>query len=223
LIKYLRDHDYNGYLLLAFVPKNKRADVAVILAFDYQISAIKSVTSEVMTALIRLAWWRESIEEIYAGKTVREQPVLLAMAEVVRKYNIPHEYFERYFNAKESLFECEEEEGLPEDIYSYAHNAGAINLAIAKIIDASDSDEIIKAGAIAELSNFSYNAKAMELAAIMISQMRNHAPALPTIFVKQVVLAHYAMKNMNQTKHYNEFIISIMRLKRLCVVLFCRL
>lgn len=57
-----------------------------------------------MAGHIRLGWWRDQIEAIYAGRTV-ESPAARALAEAVRGYALPEDVFETCLDARALDFE----------------------------------------------------------------------------------------------------------------------
>jgi len=57
-----------------------RADVVVLYALNHLLARIAPSVSEPMMGHIRLAWWREAIEELAAGKPARAHPVVEALA-----------------------------------------------------------------------------------------------------------------------------------------------
>lgn len=57
-----------------------RADVVALYAFNHALARISEQVSEAMMGHIRLAWWREAIDELFAGQAARAHPGVLAMA-----------------------------------------------------------------------------------------------------------------------------------------------
>ncbi len=88
-----------------FFPEAIRRDMLVLFAFQHEIAVLSSQISEPMIGMIRLAWWKEAIEEIYAGKRVREHPVLQALADIVRRHCIPQPVFIGLIAARERDFD----------------------------------------------------------------------------------------------------------------------
>ena len=66
-----------------------RADVIALYALNYELSRAAEVASQPLIGEIRLAWWREAVEEICEGRPVRRHPVALALAEAVRRRGLP--------------------------------------------------------------------------------------------------------------------------------------
>jgi phytoene synthase len=57
-----------------------RADLIALYALDHELARIPRVVRDPLMGEIRLAWWREGLEEIAAGKAPRAHPVLQALA-----------------------------------------------------------------------------------------------------------------------------------------------
>ena len=78
----------------------KRADVVALYAFDYELRrAVEATTSPIM-AEIRLTWWGEALDEIYAGGPVRRHPVTEALEGAVARGDIPRELLDRAVEAR---------------------------------------------------------------------------------------------------------------------------
>lgn len=58
-----------------------RADLIALYALDHELTRIPQIVSNPLMGEIRLTWWREGLEEIAEGKTVRAHPVLRAIAD----------------------------------------------------------------------------------------------------------------------------------------------
>lgn len=97
----LRLHDPDRFLITLLLPASVREALWALFAFNYEIAKTREVVTETQLGLIRLQWWREGIDEIYAGKSVREHAVLLALQDVIQAYDLPKEHFERLIYARE--------------------------------------------------------------------------------------------------------------------------
>ena len=62
-----------------------RADVIALYALNYELSRAAEVASQPLIGEMRLAWWREALDEIYEGRPVRRHPAAQALAEAVRR------------------------------------------------------------------------------------------------------------------------------------------
>ncbi len=81
--------DYERYCISLFLPEEVRPSAWAVLAFNDELGRIPFITQEPMVAAMRLTWWRERIEALYAGEPPRKHEVLLAMDEAIRKHVLP--------------------------------------------------------------------------------------------------------------------------------------
>src|SRR5215469_14970852 len=58
-----------------------RADVVAVYALDAELAGVARRITQPMLGEIRLAWWREALEELAAGGPARAHPALLALAD----------------------------------------------------------------------------------------------------------------------------------------------
>ncbi len=82
----VRKSDQDRWLASRFIADPQaRADVIALYAFDHVLARVPVMTSEPLMGEIRLTWWSEALDEIYAGGAVRGHPVSLALAEAVHR------------------------------------------------------------------------------------------------------------------------------------------
>ena len=84
----VRTHDLDRYLASLFMAEDKRAHVLALYAFNAEISRIAGQASEPQMAEIRLQWWLDSVEGIYAGEG-QSHPVAMALAEAIKFGDLP--------------------------------------------------------------------------------------------------------------------------------------
>jgi len=77
-----------------------RADVIAIYAFDHELARAPRVTSQSMLGEIRLAWWREALDEIFEARAVRAHPTAQALARAVARHSLPRESLEMMLDAR---------------------------------------------------------------------------------------------------------------------------
>lgn len=70
-------------LCLAYAPANMRPYYAALLGFDAALGQAFKATNEVGLIQIRLAWWRDQLEE----STVRE-PVIVGLHDMIRTHDV---------------------------------------------------------------------------------------------------------------------------------------
>lgn len=77
----VRRVDPDRWLASRFIADPKaRADVIALFAFNYELARVAGGVSNALMGEIRLTWWRETMEEIAAGKTPRKHPNVEAIA-----------------------------------------------------------------------------------------------------------------------------------------------
>ncbi|MGH7024229.1 MAG: squalene/phytoene synthase family protein [Caulobacteraceae bacterium] len=86
----------------------RRAQVVALYALDHELARAALVTSNPLAAEIRLVWWRETLEEIFAGGPARRHPVAAALAGAVRERNLPPEPFAEMIEARIAALEVVE-------------------------------------------------------------------------------------------------------------------
>src|SRR3982750_2661447 len=78
--------DPDRWLSSRFVAdRESRADVVALYAFDGELARAPRVASNALLGEIRLAWWREALDEIYGARAVRRHPVADALSDAVRR------------------------------------------------------------------------------------------------------------------------------------------
>jgi phytoene/squalene synthetase len=86
-------------LATSFLAPEARAGMITLILFTHELARARQAVSEPMLAAIRLQWWREALDEIYTGKTVRAQPTALALAETIRAFDLPRPWFDDMIDA----------------------------------------------------------------------------------------------------------------------------
>jgi phytoene synthase len=82
----VRRADPDRWLASRFIADvEARADVIALYAFEHVLARVPAMVSEPLMGEIRLTWWSEALDEIYAGGVVRSHPVSLALARAVRR------------------------------------------------------------------------------------------------------------------------------------------
>jgi NADH dehydrogenase [ubiquinone] 1 alpha subcomplex assembly factor 6 len=140
-LETLRTSDRARYLCTLWAPKAHRPALAALHAFCTELSRIRGLVSEPMLGEIRLAWWREAIEGVYADKP-REHPVLQALTQTSVKNIILLSEMHALIEARESeIFEAPMMSVADVEIFA-AQTAGAQNRLVAKIVGAQIDQQL---------------------------------------------------------------------------------
>lgn len=96
----LRQHDPDRFRFALFAPPERRDALFALYAFNHEVAKTRESVSESMIGAIRLQWWRESIEGIYAGSP-RQHEVVLPLADLVAAHELPRAPFDALIDARE--------------------------------------------------------------------------------------------------------------------------
>src|ERR1700722_17320048 len=96
----LRRHDRDRYQTALFAPADRRRALFVLYAFNYEVARIREAVHEPMLGLIRLQWWRDALEEIYAGARPRRHEIVAPLAAAIRAHGLSQAYFTALLDAR---------------------------------------------------------------------------------------------------------------------------
>lgn len=97
--RQVEQFDNDRYLCAAYAAPERREGLIALYAFNLDVARIREQMREPLLAQIRLQWWRDTVESIFAGNTP-SQPVAAALAETVRRYAINAGDIERYLDGR---------------------------------------------------------------------------------------------------------------------------
>jgi hypothetical protein len=95
----LRRGDPDRFLSAMTAPPDRRERLFALYAFNLELARIRAVASEPMLGLIRLQWWRETVEGIYAGAP-RAHEVVGPLAETIAAADLPQAPFQGMIDAR---------------------------------------------------------------------------------------------------------------------------
>lgn len=131
----VRQYDPDRFLCAMFAPAGRREDLLALAAFNIELARVREQVSETMLGRIRLQWWREAVDSIFAGAPRRHQ-VVEALARAVHRHGLDRATLERMIDTREADLE----EGPPADmaaLEAYAEGtAGALAALSLRVLDA---------------------------------------------------------------------------------------
>jgi phytoene synthase len=77
-----------------------RADLIALYAFNHELARATEAAREPLVQEIRLTWWREALDEVFAGRPSRRHPVVETLAETIRRRELPPAPFETMIEAR---------------------------------------------------------------------------------------------------------------------------
>lgn len=122
LFDMAKAHDYDRFLCALYGDKDLRPILITLIALNYELGKIRETVSEPMVGDIKLAWWREAIEGIFAGK-VRNQTILQSLDSINSKHGLDEKLLLEMVEAREVDFEDSPMDNF-EDLRSYALKTG---------------------------------------------------------------------------------------------------
>jgi phytoene synthase len=97
----VRQADPDRWLASRFIADPaSRADVVALYALNIELAHIAEAVREPLMGEIRLTWWREAIEELFAGRPPRRHPVVEALAPAIRRGALPAAPLETMIEAR---------------------------------------------------------------------------------------------------------------------------
>lgn len=97
----VRTHDSDRYATVLFAPAASRAALFALYAFNVEIAKTREVVSQLLVGSMRLQWWRDTLDGLFAGEPRRHE-VALALAAAVRRHGLDRALLERLVDAREA-------------------------------------------------------------------------------------------------------------------------
>ncbi len=132
-LESIRRVDRARYLLCLLAPMRYRPALWAIHAFNVAISRIPETVSEPILGQIRLQWWRDAIASIYVNGTSPVHPILDALKDVIPRYRLSLQSFERILNARERDLE-DWRPATIQDLEDYARDTAGEILALSMAV-----------------------------------------------------------------------------------------
>lgn len=134
----VRRVDPDRWLASRFIADSAaRAGVVALYALDRELTRAGAVTSNALTAEIRLVWWREALDEIFAAGQQRRHPTAEALAATVGAFRLQREPFEAMIEARIGALETPPSDAVSAMAWAQATQGGLARLA-AEILGAGD-------------------------------------------------------------------------------------
>lgn len=99
--RFVRRHDHDRFLTALFAPRARRESLFALYAFNYEVAKTAEVVSEPILGQIRLQWWRERLDDIFAGAPPASHEVLEPLAAAIRAHKLTRAHFDRVVAARE--------------------------------------------------------------------------------------------------------------------------
>ncbi|MCR9219653.1 MAG: squalene/phytoene synthase family protein [Alphaproteobacteria bacterium] len=128
--RIVRRADPDRFLSAIAAPAAARPALFALYALNAEVAKVRDVVSEAMLGDIRLQWWREAVEECFAGRPRRHE-VVRALADAVAAARPDPALFEALIDARARDLDDAPIESLADyEAYARATSGGVIRLAV---------------------------------------------------------------------------------------------
>ena len=138
--RMVRRHDRDRFLTTLFAPAAERQALLALYAFNHEVAKTREVVSEPMLGRIRLQWWRDSLDQIYAGAPARRHEVVGPLAAAIERRALTRGHFDALIDARERDLEDAPPESLATlEAYAESSSAPLVLLALEALGERSDA------------------------------------------------------------------------------------
>ncbi len=95
----VRRFDNDRFICSLFAPPDEREAMAAVYAFNLEVARIREIAREPLLGHMRLQWWRDALDAIYAGAAPNHQ-VALAVERAVGRFGLSRDPFDRILDAR---------------------------------------------------------------------------------------------------------------------------
>jgi phytoene synthase len=177
----VREQDRDRYLSSLFAPDDKRPHLLALYAFSAEVSRIRAAVSEPHLGLIRLQWWRDTVESLYQGGTGGGHPVAEALGRAIGEGGLPQQALLDLLTAREFDLYDDRMPGLTE-LEAYLGETHSRLIQMAAMI--LDRDAAAKASEAAGLAGVAQGL------ALLLGDPRHRDPFLPEGMDVKGAIAH---------------------------------
>lgn len=85
----VRASDRDRWLSTFFAPDDRRPHLLALYAFNAEVLKVRDTVSDPNLGLIRLQWWRDTLDSIFAGAGATGHPVAEALAAAISAGGLP--------------------------------------------------------------------------------------------------------------------------------------
>ncbi|KAM9805217.1 NADH dehydrogenase (ubiquinone) complex I, assembly factor 6 isoform X1 [Syngnathus typhle] len=119
-LELVRSRDYEGFVCSLLLPEAARRSALALRAFNVELAQVKDSVSQKSLGLMRMEFWKTTIEEIYRDKPPK-QPVSMELWKAVKKHNLTKRWLTRMIAEREKDLDDRGYRNLQE-LESYAEN-----------------------------------------------------------------------------------------------------
>ncbi|XP_021753192.1 NADH dehydrogenase (ubiquinone) complex I, assembly factor 6-like [Chenopodium quinoa] len=98
-VQQVRSYDYHNYLCLLELPLEMRRAAFALRAFNVETAKAMDVASDPRIGLMRLLWWQDAVDKIYANKLI-EHPIAQSLSSIVSEHKVSKSWLKRSIEAR---------------------------------------------------------------------------------------------------------------------------
>src|ERR1700733_8722419 len=83
-----------------FAPAAAREHLFALYAFNIELAKVREIVSEPLIGQMRLQWWRDTLDRLYAGETIKHE-VARPLGEAIAAAAVPRAAFDPLIDARE--------------------------------------------------------------------------------------------------------------------------
>ena len=134
----LRKADRDRYLVALSAGGAAQRHLLALYAFNLELLRIPDVVTEPQLRLIRMQWWRETLDFLYDGGQYRSHQVIRPLAAAIRERRLSRDLFFRLLQARERDLERPQPADLASLLDCLEDSLGALTGLSLEILDARD-------------------------------------------------------------------------------------
>lgn len=186
----VRRHDRDRFLSTLFAPDEKRAHLLALYAFNVDVLRIRDAVTEPSLGLIRLQWWRDTVESLFEGVAGFGHPVAEALGGAIRAGRLPKQALLDLITAHEfDLYQDRMPDVIALEAYFGETSSRLIQMA-AMILDHEAAPKASDAAGLGGVA---------QGLALILGDPRHRDPFLPEGMDLQAAIAH-ARKRLLETR-----------------------
>ncbi|XP_061227020.1 NADH dehydrogenase (ubiquinone) complex I, assembly factor 6 isoform X2 [Neopsephotus bourkii] len=116
----VRKRDYEGFLCSLLLPAESRTSAFALRAFNVELAQIKDSISQKTTGLMRMQFWRDTVEGIYCDNPPH-QPIATELWRAVKRHNLTKMWFMKIIDEREKNLDDKAYRNIQE-LEKYAEN-----------------------------------------------------------------------------------------------------
>lgn len=99
-VEQVRKFDHDRFMTAIFAPAPERENLFPLYAFNIEIAKVSEVVTEPLIGRMRLQWWRDTLDRLYAGEAVAHE-VARPLGVAIAAAQLDRDHFDRLIDARE--------------------------------------------------------------------------------------------------------------------------